>query len=68
MAYMEEIDVGDRVSVTDLRTGKRHEGTVEKLVPDVTRGFYSVVYIRLDSGAFIGVSPGRVTLQVGEES
>lgn len=69
MAYMDEIEVGDRVTVTDLRTGSNHDGTVEKLVPDETgSNVCSKVHVRYDSGGVVSVGPGFVTLHVGEEA
>jgi hypothetical protein len=68
MAYMDEIEVGDRVTVHDRCTVFIEPGTVEALVPDETRGPGSTVCVRLDSGRVVSVNPEYVTLQVGEES
>jgi hypothetical protein len=66
MAYMDEIEVGDRVTVHDRRTVFIEPGTVEVLQPDETRGSGSMVCVRLDSGRLVKVRPRHVTLQVGE--
>jgi hypothetical protein len=65
MAYMDEIKVGDRVTVHDRRTVFIEPGTVEALVPE-TRDLENRVCVRLDSGRLVEVHPGYVTLQMDE--
>lgn len=66
MAYMDEIEVGDGVTVTDLRTGTVHHGKVEELRPDATGGQTSKVIVRYDNGVTVSVGPGFVKLDKGE--
>jgi hypothetical protein len=68
MAYMDEIEVGDRVTVHDRCTVFIEPGTVEALVPDETRGPGSTVCVRWTQVRRCQVHPEYVTLQVGEES
>lgn len=63
---MDELEVGDGVTVTDLRTGKRHHGVIEALHPDPFRGPDSRVIVRYDSGALVRVGPSFVRLDDGE--
>jgi hypothetical protein len=67
MAYMDELSLGDRVTVTDLRRGTKHDGTIVALCPDETGGANSRVEVAYDSGVVVRVGPGFVALHMGEE-
>lgn len=67
MAYMDEIELGDDVLVTDLQTGKTYEGRVVALHPDATGGPDSKVDVEYTSGRLVRVGPSFITLKSGEE-
>jgi hypothetical protein len=71
MAYMDELEVGDKVSFNLGRDTKVH-GTVEALVPNTIDPKATPdpskdrVHVRHDNGNLSFVSPERLTLDQGE--
>jgi hypothetical protein len=61
MAFTDELDVGEPVTVTDLRTGARWAGTLEA-IESVER----VQVRRSDDGKLYGMHPSFVTPLTGE--
>lgn len=71
MAYLDEIDVGDEVTVTDLRDGEKHKGIVLAVLPGGTKKTPDPsedrVLVQYDhNSVVVRVAPNFVTLEEGE--